>query len=146
MPAANAFHVVGMDRTSANRRDRFVEFTGLVHAIGMHGNLDIVGVRHTERLVNNTRIAGVILVHLQATGAGLNLADERLRRVAAAPAGVARFTGWCSKARNMCARLKAGLSFSPPVMSVVMPAARATGIKRGWTRCTCVSMPPGVAM
>src|SRR5215510_3986101 len=42
--------------------------------------------------------------------------------------------------------LKAGLSFSPPVISVVMPAARATGIRRGWTRCTCVSMPPGVAM
>src|SRR4029450_5354889 len=72
--------MVGMDRASANRRDRFVEFTGLVHAIGMHSNLDIVGVRYTERLVNNTRIAGVILVHLQTTGAGLNLADERLRR------------------------------------------------------------------
>ena len=46
----------------------------------------------------------------------------------------------------MCRRLNAGLSFNPPVISVVMPAASATGISRGWTRWTWVSMPPGVAM
>ena len=43
-------------------------------------------------------------------------------------------------------RLYAGLSFNPPVTSVVMPDASATGMSRGCTRCTCVSMPPGVAM
>jgi len=32
------------------------------------------------------------------------------------------------------------------VMSVVIPAASAAGIRRGWTRWTWVSMPPGVAM
>ena len=27
-----------------------------------------------------------------------------------------------------------------------LPAASADGMRRGWTRWTCVSMPPGVAM
>ena len=32
------------------------------------------------------------------------------------------------------------------MIKVVMPEASATGISRGWTRWTCVSIPPGVAM
>jgi len=54
--------------------------------------------------------------------------------------------GCCSKRQEHPAQVKAGLSLSPPVTSVVMPAESATGMSRGCTRWTWVSMPPGVAM
>src|SRR2546425_1456659 len=78
MPATYAFDVIGVDRSPTNRRDCFVELAGLINTIGMHGDLNIIGFGHAQRLVDNTWVAGIVFVYLETTGPGLDLADQRI--------------------------------------------------------------------
>src|SRR5262247_3991822 len=78
MPATDAFDVIGVNRSPANGRDGFVQLAGLINAISMHGDLDIIGFGHAQRLVDNTWVAGIVLMHLETTRPGLDLAHQRI--------------------------------------------------------------------
>ncbi len=81
VPAADALHVIGVDGPAGDRGDRLVELAGLVEAVGVHRDLDVEDVGDGERLVDDARIARVVLVHLEAAGARLDLALERVEAV-----------------------------------------------------------------
>ena len=49
VPAADALDVEGVPRAAGGRGDRVLDGEQLVHAVGVHGQLHVVGVGHVER-------------------------------------------------------------------------------------------------
>ena len=83
---ADALDVVGVDGAPIDGRHRLVQLARLVDAVGVHRDLDVVGVGDGERLVDHARIARVVLVHLEPARARLDLPDQRIGHRARRPA------------------------------------------------------------
>src|SRR5207253_9992712 len=63
---ADALDVVGVDRAPVDGRHCLVELARLVDAVGVHGDLDVVGVGNGEGLIDDARVGGGVLVELEA--------------------------------------------------------------------------------
>ena len=141
MTAAAALHVIGMDRPPVDRRDGIVELGALVQAIGVQRDADVVRVGEAQRVVDQLRVGAVVLVDLEAAGAGREQPFERA--LVLVPG--ARLPSW-SRAASDILSIAQGGSSKPAVMSVVTPPDNAAGRSSGEIRWTWLSTAPGVAM
>jgi hypothetical protein len=77
VPAAGALDVIGVDGPAGDRRDRVLELGRLVEAVGVERDRHVVGVGEAQDVVDQLRVGAVVLVDLEAAGAGV---EERLER------------------------------------------------------------------
>ena len=86
MTAADALDVVGVDGAPADGGHGLVKLAGLVDPVGVHRDLDVVGVGDGQRLVDDARVSGVVLVDLEPARPRLDLPGQGVGDRARRPA------------------------------------------------------------
>ena len=87
VPAAAALDVVGVPGAARRDGDRVLDREQLVHAVGVHGQLHVVGVGEVERAAQLLGPGADVLVDLEPAAAG---AQRLLDRAPAGPRKRAR--------------------------------------------------------
>ena len=77
MPAAAPLDVIGVDRPPGDRRDRVLQLGRLVQAVGVERDADVVRIGEAQDVVDQLGVGAVVLVDLEAAGAGV---QERVER------------------------------------------------------------------
>ena len=106
---------------------------------------DVVGVGVSQRRVDQLRVRAVVLVDLEADGAGVEERVQLTRSVDRAFACSPTLTGQPSSPARVRS-IATGGSLKPALTSVVMPPDSAAGIRFGLIVWTWLSTAPGVAI
>src|SRR5215204_4359235 len=76
MSPACALHVIRMHRTSVDRRERVSQLTRLVQPVGVQRHGDIKSIRNGERIVDEVRESGHILMYLKPSASRKNVSFQ----------------------------------------------------------------------
>ena len=109
VPAAEALDVEGVPRAAGGRGDRVRDREQLVHAVGVHRELHVVGVGHVERAAQLLGPGADVLVDLQPAAARAQRLVDRPGRADDARTSRQTLSGWASSAAQVARRPSSGL-------------------------------------
>ena len=152
VPAATAFDVEGVPRAAGGHGDRVLDREQLVHAVGVHRELHVVGVGDVERAAQLLGPGADVLVDLEPAAAGAQRLITGPGRAEDARTSRQALSGCASSAAQVARSPSSGLQPRFQTGPVVLDHERrqAAGQRRvADLRREPVhvgSMPPGVAI